>query len=149
MAVVRDLVRSLTRPLVRGPLGSQSGGGSAPVLSNFVDDLAEPVPYVAFDCDQSGTGYWDFHSSATPPAAGAGDIATDTFAASPGTIEPTIDLSAYPGETGYLHFRVVNGNGTSNILTSQVITVPGAGTRFMENATLRYLEDGTARNLEG
>lgn len=116
---------------------------TAPVLSNFVDDAEFDPPVIAFDSDRAGTGTWDFHSSATPPTLGAGDIGTDTFSVVLGANDLEFDLSAYPGETGYLHIRVVNAAGTSNTLTTQQITVPGAGDVtapvLTDNATVTHI----------
>jgi hypothetical protein len=105
----------------RSPFGPQSGV-SVPVLTLVEDGLEEAIPFYTFSSTASGTLRWDFHTSATPPSAGSGDLGTGTQAISSGTTVFSIDLSPYPG-TGYLHFRVTNGGGTSNILTSQVITV--------------------------
>lgn len=106
---------------------TRGGGGSAilvPIISvDFTDLFSEP-PVILIDSDSAGTLYWDFHSSATPPAIGAGDIGSgsDTVIADTGqTVE--IDLSAYPNETGYLHIRVSNGS-VSNVETSSEVTVP-------------------------
>jgi hypothetical protein len=94
-----------------------------PVLTLVADDLDQDPPVYIFDTTQSGTVTWDFHSSATPPAVGAGDIATGTIAVTAGEVEAELDLSAYTGETGYIHWRQAD----SNILTSQEITVASAG----------------------
>ena len=102
------------------------GGVNIAVLTLVEDGLEEASPFYSFSSSAAGTLRWDFHSSATPPAAGAGDIATGTQAIGSGITVWDTDLSAYAGETGYLHYRVTNGAGTSNILTSQVITVPSA-----------------------
>ena len=110
----------------RSSFGPQSGGGggvAAPVLTLVVDDLEQDPPVYLFDCDVACDGYWDFHSSATPPAVGAGDIGTGTFALIAGENSFDVDLSEFASQTGYLHFRGINGGGESNILTSQVITV--------------------------
>ena len=92
-----------------------------PVLTLILDDLELDPPVYSFSSDQAGTLRWDFHTSATPPAAGAGNIGTGTQAAALGANSFNLDLAPYLNQTGYLHFRV----GASNVLTSQVITVPG------------------------
>lgn len=109
------------------------GDGDVIVLSSFVDDLELDPPIATFTASESGTGTWDFHASATPPAKGAGDIATGTFPISAGADSYEIDLSSYPGETGYVHIRATDADGDSNILTSAQITVPGGSS----NAVLR------------
>jgi hypothetical protein len=97
-----------------------------PVLTLIEDGLEEASPFYSMLSSAAGTLRWDFHSSATPPAAGAGDHLFGSQAIGSGITVWDTDLSAAAGETGYLHYRVTNGAGTSNILTSQVITVPGA-----------------------
>jgi hypothetical protein len=99
-----------------------------PVLTLIEDGLEEASPFYTFSSTAAGTLTWDFHSSATPPAAGAGDHLTGTQAVGSGITVWDTDLSAAAGETGYLHYRVTNSAGTSNILTSQVITVPSSWT---------------------
>lgn len=96
----------------------------ANLLTNFVDNLDQDPPEVRFDATLAGTVTWDFHSSATPPSKGAGDIATGTDSVIAGANSLPLDLSAYPLETGYIHFRVTSGELESNVLTSQEITVP-------------------------
>jgi hypothetical protein len=96
------------------------------VLSGFVDDLEVDPPALLFDSDQAGTVYFDYHTSATPPTLGAGDVDTYTDTAVSGANNFELDLSAYAGQTFYVHIRLSNGNGTSNTLTSQEITVPAA-----------------------
>lgn len=91
-----------------------------PTLALVADDLELDPPVYSFDSTAAGTLRWDFHSSATPPAAGAGDIATGTQEAVAGQNDISLDLSAHANVTGYLHFRIDG----SNILTSQEITVP-------------------------
>jgi hypothetical protein len=108
----------------RSPFGPQSGVSVA-VLTLIEDGLEEASPFYSMSSSAAGTLRWDFHSSATPPAAGAGDIATGTQAVGSGITVWDTDLSAYTG-TGYLHYRISNSAGTSNILTSQVITVGSA-----------------------
>jgi hypothetical protein len=98
-----------------------------PVLTLIEDGLEEATPFYSYSSTSGGTLRWDFHTNITPPAAGSGDLATGTEAISAGISVFDIDLSPYPG-TGYLHFRVSNVAGTSNILTSQQITVPSSWT---------------------
>lgn len=116
---------------------------TAPVLSNFIDNAEFDPPVLVFDSDRAGTGTWDFHSSATPPTLGAGDIGTDTFSIVLGENNYEFDLSAYPAETGYLHIRATNAAGTSNTLTTQQITTPGAGDVtapvLTDNATVTHI----------
>jgi hypothetical protein len=112
-------------------LNFQAGKGTpdpfaeAPIIALVADDLELDPPAYSFTSDQDGTLRWDFHSGGTAPASGAGDIATGTDTADIGVNNFTIDLSAYLEETGFLYFRVSNVNGTSNVLKSQEITVPG------------------------
>lgn len=110
-------------------LGRRGGGSSVsvPVLSNFTDNLDQDPPNALFDSSEAGTLTWDFDASVTPPAKGAGSIGTGTDSVTSGANDINIDLSAYPGETGYLHLRVANAAGDSNVLTSQEITIPDAG----------------------
>ena len=96
----------------------------APALSDFVDDMELDPPAVSFFSTATGVLTWDFHTSATPPAKGAGDIGTGTDTISAGANSRSFDLGAYELQTGYMHFRATNGAGDSNILTSQQITVP-------------------------
>lgn len=107
-------------PFSRGnsPFGSQSA--PAVVLSNFVDNLEQDPPIVSFDSSGDGTLTWDLHSSSTPPAIGMGNIGTGMQVIVGGSNSIVLDLEAYAGETGYLHFRV----GNSNVLTTQQITLP-------------------------
>lgn len=92
------------------------------VLSNFVDNLDQDPPIVGFDSNTAGTATWDFDTSATTPNIGTGNIATGTFAVDAGPNNITIDLTGLEEQTGYLYFRVTD---QSNVLSSQVITVPG------------------------
>ncbi len=91
-----------------------------PVLDEFDDDLELDPPEISFNSTQAGTLQWDFDTSATPPVAGSGNIGTGTQSVELGTNSFAIDIP-YRDQTGYLHFRV----GTSNTLTTQIITVPG------------------------
>jgi hypothetical protein len=108
------------------------------VLTLVEDGLEEDPPFLTFSSTAAGTLRWDFHSSITPPTAGAGDHLTGTQSIGSGITVWDTDLSAAAGETGYLHYRVTNGAGTSNILTSQVITVPSGV------STGLYMEDGSS-----
>jgi hypothetical protein len=103
---------------------TQAAGSEGPTLTAFSDGLASDPPTVEFDSSMDGTLRWDFHSSSTAPAAGSGDIATGTQSVVGGPQAFTLNLAAYPEETGYLHFRVINAGNESNVLTSQVITTP-------------------------
>lgn len=94
------------------------------VLTNFADNLDQDPPTVSFDSTEEGTLRWDFHTSATPPAAGAGDIATGTQAVIAGPNTADLDLSGFSGSTGYIHFRLIYGESTSNVFTSQQVTIP-------------------------
>lgn len=105
------------------------GDGNIPALSDFVDDLDETPPIATFTVSEDCTITWDFHSSATPPAKGAGDIGTGTFPATAGNDSYELTL---PDGTGYVHLRGTDFDGDSNVLTSQQITIPGAS-----NAVLR------------
>lgn len=97
--------------------------GDSIVLDNFVDNLDQDPPALSFDSTDAGTATWDFHSSATSPTPGTGDIDTGTFAVAAGANNTTIDLAGNEGQTGYIHITVSDGTLTSNALTSQVITV--------------------------
>jgi hypothetical protein len=110
----------------RSPFGSQSV--EVAVLTLIEDGLEEAIPFYSMSSSAAGTLYWDFHSSATPPAVGTGDHLFGSQAIGSGITVWDTDLSAAAGETGYLHYRVTNSAGTSNILTSQQITVPVAAT---------------------
>lgn len=100
------------------------GGGSAitPVLSLTIvaDNLDETPPTILLSASADGTVTWDFDTSSTPPAAGAGDIGTGTFAISSGLNEDTFTL---PDGTGYVHFRLTANGQTSAVVTSQQITI--------------------------
>lgn len=114
--------------------------GVAPVLSAFgagsVDNLDLDPPSVFIESTESGTCYWDFHSTNTDPGQGNGDITSGSFAVTSGTSEAELDFDGFEGQTGYVFFRVVNDAGTSNVLTSQEITVPAAfGANLITNGT--------------
>jgi hypothetical protein len=123
---------------------------TAPVLDNFVDDFELDPPVATFDASEEGVLTWDFHSSATPPSIGGGDIATGTTAISTGFTEFEPDLTAEAGQTGYMHMRLTatDDSQVSNILTSQQFTVPSTGPTdglLLEDGTSFYLqEDGTS-----
>ena len=114
-----------------GPRRAGGGGGTNwPVngIYNYSENLVLDPPIFSFTSMRPGTWTWDFHSSATPPALGAGDIATgsDTIVVGANT-GLQIDLSAYPSETGYIHHRVTDsGAEVSNTLTSAEMTTPAA-----------------------
>lgn len=95
-----------------------------PVISAFTDNLSSYPPSIIVNVLRSGTLYWDFHTSATPPARGAGNIAAGSQAVVGGPNSIVVNLSSYGGQTGYLHFRCENANGASNVRTSQQITIP-------------------------
>lgn len=121
-------------------------GLDAPVLSNFTDNLDQDPPNALFDSTEAGTLTWDFDASATPPAKGAGSIGTGTDSVTAGANNINIDLSAYPGETGYLHLRVSNAAGDSNVLTSQQITTPAALVNLVTNGGFDTDTDWTKTN---
>jgi hypothetical protein len=99
---------------------------TAPVLSNFVDNFDQDPPVATFDASEEGTLTWDFHSSATPPTIGGGDIATGTTLVATGFTNFEPDLTASAGEIGYMHMRLTATDDAqvSNILTSQQFEVP-------------------------
>jgi hypothetical protein len=113
------------------------GDGNLPVLSAFVDDLDETPPIATFTVSEDSTITWDFHSSATPPAKGAGNIGTGTFPASAGNDSYELTL---PNGTGYLHLRGTDFDGDSNVITSQQITISGVSALYL-------LEDGSSNYL--
>lgn len=96
-----------------------------PILSGFYDGLADDPPVLRVNCRRAGTLYWDYHSSATAPSIGGGNIATGSQAVIGG---PNIVKLALTGGTGpgYIHLRCQSADGVSNPLVTQEITVPSA-----------------------
>jgi hypothetical protein len=139
------MVQSFKSPFRRRKPFGGAGAVPVPVLTLVEDGLEEAIPFYTFSSTAAGTLRWDFHSVNSPsPAAAGGDIGTGTQSISSGTTVFEIDLSPYNGETGYLHFRVINGGGESNILVSQLITVPtGANLLLAATGTKFQLSGGT------
>lgn len=109
----------------RSPFGPGGSVVAAPVLTLVYDGLAEDPPTFLFDVDVTCDGYYELHSTATPPGVGNGDVGSGslgTLVAGENDIG-TIDLSAYSGETFYLHIYAVNSGG-NDVITSQEITMP-------------------------
>jgi hypothetical protein len=96
------------------------------VIDDYSESLASDPPTFSFTSARAGTWRWDFHSAATAPAAGSGDIATGTASISSGANPSlSIDLSAFAGQTGYIYHRVIDGADVSNIIQSGIITTAG------------------------
>lgn len=101
------------------------GGGALPTLELTIDNLDQDPPAFTLVASDAGTVTWEFHSTSTAPAKGAGDIATGTFAVVSGSNSGSLDLEAYQNETGYLFFRLtVSGVDSLPTDASQEITVP-------------------------
>jgi hypothetical protein len=121
---VRNLAAILRRR--RTTVGAW-GGVNIAVLTLVEDGLEEDPPFYSLDTTKAGTLRIDFHSVSSPsPSPGAGDIGSLTQSVTAGMNILTIDLSAYPSETGFLHFS----QGASNVLVSQEITTPAGSNAF-------------------
>ena len=106
----------------------KGGGGAANVLTAFVDNLDQDPPAVSFNSSEEGTLYIDYHTGATAPALGMGDVGGVTEAIVIGPWSDTLDLSAFADQTFRIFFRLLyNTDQVSNTLTSREITVPGLG----------------------
>jgi hypothetical protein len=95
-------------------------GGSLPTVTIVADNLDDDPPSLRLNYSASGTLTWDFHSVATAPAPGEGDIATGTQAVTAGEFDFSIGLSSYLGETGYLYLSLDGGPAAR----TQEFTVP-------------------------
>jgi hypothetical protein len=122
---------------IPSPFGLKSPFGSDERwLTNPVWDIVSDPPEASFNSRRSGTLAWDFHSLPTAPALGAGDIATGTGGAIvAGQNDLTVDLSAYPAETGYLYIWVTDGPLVSNFIRSPQFTTAGSGSVVDEGAS--------------
>jgi hypothetical protein len=94
-----------------------------PIISGFYDGLADDPPILRVNCRRAGTLYWDYHSSATAPSVGGGNIATGSQAVIGGPNIVKLALTAGTGP-GYIHLRCQSADGVSNPLVTQVVTVP-------------------------
>lgn len=99
-----------------------------PVLTITTDNLDQDPPTINLNANVAGTVTWDFDASATAPSKGSGSVATGTFAVIAGGNSAALNLTAYPDETGYIHFTLSSAGGDSEAVTSQVITVPSTET---------------------